>query len=99
MLSHQSGVLTRYIAQYYIIFILSPAAPIIYRYNLHPVNAATTCSGSGYFCAKKAPVDHISVKDRGLLLLDFNQVWGDGTTFSFYWVSVPFQIFNYPRGI
>ena len=34
--------------------------------------------------------EHISVKGRGLLLLDFNQVWGDGTTISFYWVSVPF---------
>ena len=54
--------------------------------------------GSGYFCAKKTPADHISVKDRGLLLLDFNQVWGDKTTISFYRVSVPFQIFNYPRG-
>lgn len=51
------------------------------------------------FCAKKAPADHISVKDRGLLLLDFNQVWGDRTTISFYRVSVPFQIFNYPRGV
>lgn len=89
----------RYIAQYYIIFMLFPAAPIIYRYNLHPVTAATTCSGSGYFYAKKAPADHISVKGRGLLLLDFNQVWGDGTTISFYRVSVPFQIFNYPRGV
>ena len=49
------------------------------------------------FCAKKAPADHISVKGRGLLLLDFNQVWGDGTTISFYRVSVPFLIFNYPR--
>ena len=38
-----------------------------------------------------------SVKGRGLLLLDFNQVWGDGTTISFYRVSVPFLIFNYPR--
>ncbi len=54
--------------------------------------------GQAIFYAKKAPADHISVKDRGLLLLDFNQVWGDGTTISFYRVSVPFQIFNYPRG-
>ena len=46
---------------------------------------------------KKAPAHHISVKDRGLLLLDFNPVWGDKTTISFYWVSVPFRIFNYPR--
>ena len=38
------------------------------------------------------------MKDRGLLLLDFNQVWGDGTTISFYRVSALFQIFNYPRG-
>lgn len=51
------------------------------------------------FYAKKAPADHISVKGRGLLLLDFNQVWGDETTISFYRVSVPFQIFNYPRGV
>ena len=51
------------------------------------------------FLTQKAPADHISVKDRGLLLLDFNQVWGDGTTISFYRVSVPFQIFNYPRGV
>lgn len=42
------------------------------------------------FLTQKAPADHISVKGRGLLLLDFNQVWGDGTTISFYWVSVPF---------
>ena len=54
--------------------------------------------GQAIFYAKKAPADHISVKDRGLLLLDFNQVWGDETTISFYRVSVPFQIFNYPRG-
>ena len=47
---------------------------------------------------KKAPAHHISVKGSGLLLLDSNSVWGDGTTISFYWVSVPFQIFNYPRG-
>ena len=46
---------------------------------------------------KKAPAHHISVKGRGLLLLDFNSVWGDKTTFSFYRVSVPFQIFNHPR--
>ena len=26
----------------------------------------------------------------------FNSVWGDGTTISFYRVSVPYQIFNYP---
>lgn len=31
-------------------------------------------------------------------MLDFNPVWGDETTISFYRVSVPFQIFNYPRG-
>ena len=50
-----------------------------------------------FFCAKKASVNHISVKDRGLLQLGFNWVWGDGIThsFSFYRVSVPFQIFNY----
>lgn len=47
--------------------------------------------------AKKAPAHHISVKGRGLLLLDSNSVWGDETTISFYRVSVPFQIFNYPR--
>ena len=29
-------------------------------------------------------------------MLDFNQGWGDGTTISFYRVSVPYQIFNYP---
>ena len=51
------------------------------------------------FYAKKAPADHISVKDRGLLLLDFNQVWGDKTTISFYWVSVPFRIVNHPWGV
>ena len=51
------------------------------------------------FYAKKAPAHHISVKDRGLLLLDFSPVWGDGTTISFYRVNVPFQIFNYPRGV
>lgn len=28
------------------------------------------CIGQVIFCAKKAPADHISVKDRGLLLLD-----------------------------
>lgn len=55
--------------------------------------------GQAIFYAKKAPADHISVKDRGLLLLDFNQVWGDETTISFYRVIVPFQIFNYPRGV
>ena len=99
MLSHWSGVLTKHIAQYYIIFTLFPAAPIIYRYNLHPVTAATTCSKSGYLFAQKASADHLSVKDRGLLLLDFNQVWGDETTISFYRVSIPFQIFNYPRGV
>ena len=54
--------------------------------------------GQAIFYAKKAPADHISVKGRGLLLIDFNQVWGDGTTISFYRVSVPYQIFNYPRG-
>ena len=48
-----------------------------------------------FFFAKKASVTHISVKDRGLLQLGFNWVWGDGTTISFYRVSVPFQIFNY----
>ncbi len=48
-----------------------------------------------FFCAKKASVNHISVKDRGLLQLGFNWVWGDGITHSFYRVSVPFQIFNY----
>ena len=47
--------------------------------------------------AKKAPAHHISVKGRGLLLLDSNSVWGDGTTISFYRVSVPYQIFNSPR--
>ena len=31
-----------------------------------------------FFCAKKASVNHISVKDRGLLQLGFNWVWGDG---------------------
>ena len=46
--------------------------------------------------AKKAPAHHISVKGRGLLLLDSNSVWRDGTTISFYRVSVPYQIFNYP---
>ena len=52
------------------------------------------------FYAKKAPADHISVKGRGLLLLDFNLVWGDGATILFYQVSVPFQIFNSPpRGV
>ena len=55
------------------------------------------CISQAIFCAKKAPADHISVKDRGLLLLDFNSVWGDGTTISFYRISVPFQIFNLPR--
>ena len=53
--------------------------------------------GQAIFYAKKAPTNHISVKGRGLLLLDFNQVWGDGTTISFYRVSVPVQIFNLPR--
>ena len=48
-----------------------------------------------FFYAKKASVNHISVKDRGLLQLGFNWVWGDGITHSFYRVSVPFQIFNY----
>lgn len=48
-----------------------------------------------FFCTKKASVNHISVKDRGLLQLGFNWVWGDGITHSFYRVSVPFQIFNY----
>ena len=52
-----------------------------------------------FFLRKKAPAHHISVKGRGLLLLDFNQGWGDGTTISFYRVSVPYQIFNHPRGV
>ena len=48
---------------------------------------------ASFFQHKKAPAHHISVKDRGL----FNSVWGDGTTLSFCYVSVPFQIFNHPR--
>lgn len=79
------------------IFTLSPATPYLYRYDQHPFTAATTYPESGSFRAKKAPTDHISVKGRGLLL-DFNQVWGDETTISFYRVSVPLQIFNFPRG-
>lgn len=83
--------------QHHIFFTLSPAAPYLYRYDQHSFTAATTSPESGSFRAKKAPANHISVKGRGLLL-GFNQGWGDGTTISFYWVSVPFQIFNYPRG-
>lgn len=49
-----------------------------------------------FLTQKKTPAHHISVKGRGLLLLDSNSVWGDGTTISFYRVSVPFQIFNSP---
>ena len=49
------------------------------------------------FSTQKAPAHHVSVKDRGFSPIDFNSVWGDRTTFSFYQVSVPFQIFNHPR--
>ena len=51
-------------------------------------------SGIVFSAQKDPPAHHISVKDRGL----FNSVWGDGTTFSFYQVIVPSQIFNHPPG-
>ena len=37
-------------------------------------------------------------KTEAFYYLWFNSVWGGGTTISFYRVSVPFQIFNHPRG-
>ena len=99
MLLHWSCIQMGCIALHHIIFHPLPCCSYYVGIVSIPSMQLSSALGQAIFCAKKAPADHIFVKNRGLLLLDFNSFWGDRTTISFYWVSVSFQIFNYPRGV
>ena len=51
---------------------------VILEFYIHRQPDLCSFAWVRFFCAKKAPVNHISVKGRGLLQLGFNWVWGDG---------------------
>ena len=51
---------------------------VILEFHIHCQPDLCSFAWVRFFCAKKASVNHISVKDRGLLQLGFNWVWGDG---------------------